>query len=338
MKQFYLFIFILFSLSAFSKQQLGSLKVEEVLLKPRLRLSEPEQGGFEIGESYLGLTYELDPYLKAVVSLGSLGLINTPSYFYNELSTSHVNFGFFEAYAEVHGLYGRLRMGLIPLGYGLNGGFRESELRLPRIQLLTRRVVGLRDYGLEYKIGEGRFYSQFSIHNGETASNIDGRIWLTGKWAYEGSRLHMGLVGQTGETTTASTVASTETRAGFDASEDNKIRLGGFFIEDHAGNFKSYVEYHFGEIRDEQNHTGQFATGVLGFTHMWKKHIWFDLRVDAYDPSTDVDENLFIETALAISYLSPYMNSVVSLVLVKKEEQQLEIDNNEVMIAWKLSP
>ncbi len=329
---------IFFPASLHAENKLGQLKVEEVNLKPRLRVYEPQSGGFEVGESTVALSYYLEPYFKAVVRLGDRALINTPSYFFDTSVTQEDQLGLVESYAALDGRFGEFRMGMIPLNVGFHGAQSESETVLPRPMLFSKKVAALRDLGMSYEVLSEKFLTQFSVHNGEAGKNKDGRIWITGKWAYVESLYNFGFYGQVGETTNSSTSTSVETRGAFDPTKKTKLRLGGIYLQSQFDNINSLFEYYFGEVDFDSKTQGQFAGGVLQVDFSFHKKWHMYMRLDVYDPLRAVEKNRETHSAVGFSYSSEYKNSVFSIVAVKKEEDVVNVQNDELLLTWKLSP
>ena len=118
-------IFItLFGLSVFAQEKLGVLSVEEVLLRPYFLLQEPQSGEFFLGDSSVVFGWKKSHTLGAIFRIGSQSLLNSSARFSDTVDD---RLGVIEAFGQVTGDYGRLRVGLVPLEYGVEGGWLESE-------------------------------------------------------------------------------------------------------------------------------------------------------------------------------------------------------------------
>ncbi|MCB0412467.1 MAG: hypothetical protein KDD22_08070, partial [Bdellovibrionales bacterium] len=129
MKFLVAFIFFTITLStafAESRENLGRLSMEEVLVQPYFLSQERGEGGFSWGDSQAALRWEMEQTLSAHFRIGDLSLLNRQSFY--DPTPERGSFGMIEAYGQWNSPYGRFRMGLIPLEYSAEGELGESEL------------------------------------------------------------------------------------------------------------------------------------------------------------------------------------------------------------------
>ena len=170
---------------AFGADTLGRLNLQDVLLRPSFTIQDPQRGEFSIGESSFALQWSNDEIFSSYIMIGPRSLINVPLMYVNPMTFNADALTFVEAYASVHGAYGEFRFGMIPLEYGAEGQLREGEIVFPRSLIFERGLVGLRDLGASYSVGNGGFFTRVAVHNGEGGgTNRDGRLWYTGAWGW----------------------------------------------------------------------------------------------------------------------------------------------------------
>ncbi len=179
------------------REDIGELKIHDLLLRPNFLLKEPTNGAFSIGESSFALRWELESKFAGVVRIGPRTLLNPLARYAPTVNSDIV---LVEAFAEYNDPYGRFRFGRVPVEFGYEGRLWERELIFPRSLLFRNRAIMLRDVGGSYEISHNNFFTGFVIHNGESDSDQDGRIWYTARMGYREDKFEIGLSGQTGGT------------------------------------------------------------------------------------------------------------------------------------------
>ncbi len=143
--------------------------------------------------------------------------------------------------------YGRLRIGQIPLSYGLEGGVRDSQLRLPRSLLFP--LIPHYDLGLSYLINYHGFYVEAAVHNGyfqrhnlSTPTSLD-TLWWRAKGGWKGSHvIDVGLSAIIGKSRTQQEIWP-----------NYALQLGNIYMELEIPQFVIKTEFHFGELFIDQN-------------------------------------------------------------------------------------
>lgn len=322
------------SWSEIRREDIGELKIHDVLLRPQFILKEPQEGTFKMGESSFALRWELEETFRGVIRVGSRELMNASAR-YTPLLNEDVTL--VEAFGEFNSPYGRFRMGRIPTDFGLEGKMWERELIFPRAMLFRERIVALRDIGASYFVSYNDFYTGLVVHNGESDSDQDGRMWYTGQWGYQFPNLDLGFSGQTGSTTPASSSASTDTLASVDVTKNSKWRLGGLYLDWTPRNWRLSFEAYGGE-REQVENVRRFATGHVDLAHNLSETFAIAVRYDLFDPDLKISTNLVQEASLALTLSNKTHSSNLILIGTQVFEESNEVPNNEIRLIWSLSP
>ena len=320
---------------------LGDFSLSNFFLEPSATYAERRTGGFGFGNSYLEVNWTQQNYLSVVMKLGSSDLIGRPAR-YGDPASAQIQF--IEAYGQLSSDWGQLRSGLIPLAFGLEGGDTEMNLRFPRSLLFSRRIIGLRDEGISYRITTDGFVSEWAVSNGESGADKDDRLWLTARtgWTY-GRFLRMGFSLQTGNTTAKSTDPAsklTPPQSGFDPTRPSHVRIADAFFR--------YGDKAFGmELEAAAGDTTQlFAIGTtterLRFLRVdtdWQ--FWRGLtalaRYDILDPDASARGDLVQETVAGLAWRDAYETSVLTLLFSKVMDQAAQT-SHQVQLIWRLTP
>ncbi len=332
-----LFLFLFYLPMAFAavvREDIGELKIQDLLLRPSFLLKEAAQSDFSIGESSVALRWELEQKYAGVIRIGSRTLLN-PMARYSSVVKEDVML--VEAFAEYSDIYGRLRFGRLPVEFGYEGRQWERYLIFPRSLLFQRRAVMLRDVGVSYDLSQNDWYTGFVISNGESDTDTDGRTWYTARWGYKTERLEIGLAGITGSTKPVATLTSGDTLAGVDSSKEAKWRMGGLFINHSQKNWDWVLEFYQGDLLQELK-VSKFHTGHTDLSHDFTKRFSTHLRYDFFDPNLEVANDIERQVSLALVLSNSTRSSNIILVGTKVLEQGTQVPNDEVRVIWSLSP
>lgn len=329
-----LLFFPLFTHATVLREDIGELKIHDLLLRPYFKLQEGREGNFSIGESSFALRWELEQKFAGVIRIGPRMLMN-PSARYTDKVNDDVTL--VEAFAEYNDVYGRFRMGRLPVEFGYEGRLWERYLIFPRSLLYQRRVVMLRDSGVSYEISQGNWYTGFAIHNGESDTDLDGRSWYTARWGYKAENFEVGASGQTGSTRPVATSLSNDTLAGVDVNQNEKWRLYGLYGEISQRKWEFILECYMGEMEQDTDVT-KFASGHSDFSYIFSKSFSAHLRYDFYDPNLKVygDQDRQVSVALELSNQSHSSNLI--LVGTKVIGEGTPVHADEIRLIWSLSP
>ena len=105
---------ICFFLSHWShaKERLGELRVDKVLLKPRIQTTEPFRVDMNLGESMVGFRWDYKDDTSAYVAIGTENLIGKSAWVYADLERQQSDLTLVEAYGMTSGDTGVWRFGL----------------------------------------------------------------------------------------------------------------------------------------------------------------------------------------------------------------------------------
>lgn len=319
------------------REDIGELKIHDLLLRPYAMLKEPKRGSFSIGESSFALRWELQDKFSGVVRIGPRTLINPLARFDEEVPDDVT---LVEAFAEYEDAYGRFRLGRLPIEFGYEGRLWERALIFPRSLLFQRRVMMLRDVGFSYEIEHNNFYTGFVVHNGESDNDVDGRSWYTARWGYRRDDFEIGLSGQTGSTKAIATELSKDTLAGVDPGREAKWRIMGAHWAVSRGKTEWVVEAYMGEREqqlDDVVDIGRFTAGHADFGYLFTKTFSAHVRYDHLDKNPKVDTDLERQASLALVFSNRSRSSNLILIGTKAIEKG-DIANDELRIIWSLSP
>lgn len=315
-------------------EPLGTISVSDLLLAPRFTYSEPSRGHFAPGDSYIAIRWKRDEVLSAQITLGTQSLINIPNR-HVQINGDTVNV--IEAYGQGDGSFGRFRFGLIPIPFGVEGGAAEGRLRFPRSLLFERGIIGLRDHGISYSISHERFWSDWAIHNGESGRDIDNKTWYTTRWGYVlPGKMRIGVSGQTGRTTPASTGAAVQTPdVVMDLAQSAKFRIGNAFFHFDTRRFGLTFEGTIGEIVQDVDR--RFQSGHADIYIPVTPKIAALGRYDFFDPKTTaLDRTEYV--TIGISYRTGHDTSEIYLFGTQELKPEPTKDIHRFMVMWKLTP
>lgn len=329
------FIFIhIFFLSAIASEKLGRVNIDNILLYPTYLVEEGQHSEFGLGLSSASFSWVHSQNLSAVFRIGKKSLINPALHF---IDTPDDSLGIYEAFGYLSGLYGNLRMGLIPVNFGLEGSWSEEQLIFPRSLLFDQRVMALRDLGLSYQTSHNGYYTSIAIHNGESDKNLDGRMFITSSWGWMNHRnLNLGVSAQAGTTKPLSTsTVKNDFVANVDVNEEALWRIANIYTLWNPHRWYLMIEMYFGEV--EQDQVTKYHGGHGDFGYQWNSYFGTFLRYDHFDPNEKLDGDLQRQASLALRVSDKYQVNTLFVTLIKKMEQGIEINNDQVLLSWRLT-
>ncbi|MCB0390467.1 MAG: hypothetical protein KDD58_04210 [Bdellovibrionales bacterium] len=339
MNKFFYYILLLNFLCfpAFAEEKLGILGVEEVLLRPYFLVREGQEAEFGLGESSFALSWFKTKSVGGIIRLGSMALRNPMLHF---TDTVDDEVAIVEAFAQISGIYGRLRMGLIPIEFGVEGSWLESELYFNRNLIFEKRIIPLRDFGISYQVGNHGFYTRMAVHNGESfGENPDGRMFLTASWGWTNYRnFNLGVSAMTGTTKPVSTQNVNEDFiAGVDVNKEALWRMADLYLHWHPHKWFFLAEIIFAELEQEEQIT-KFNGGHLDFGYQWIFHFATFVRYDHLDPNELSDNDLQRKISAALRFSDKHQTQSLYLVASKIYEQGSNFHNDEARLIWHLTP
>lgn len=330
---------VIMTISATADESLGHLEVSSLFLEPTYVHDEPRTGSFSAGTSYAELRWTLDPTISAILKFGSRDLIGQPAR-YGPVSQPEALTAI-EAYGQADARLGRVRFGMIPIAFGLEGGDVEKNLNFPRSLIFQERYIGLRDYGVGYSVSSEGFFSDWAIHNGEGGPNLDNELWFTARLGWRSERgLMVGVSGSTGRTSPASTNASTaatSAQAWLDVNQAARIRIVNFFISWPTKPVRLDIEGFGGEAvqGDSVIKTRAAHADLVWFTGTPVNAL---LRYEILDPRNDLGGDQLTEYSAGLAWHSHYDNSVLTVLGTKRVQQDVPVDEHRVMVTWRITP
>jgi hypothetical protein len=329
----------------------GELSVADLLLEPIYLYEErstsvgsfgQSKSGFKPGYSLLGVQWRRDRYLSGILKLGSKYLVGAPARYVPQSSTDEI--GIIEGYGQIDSDYGRVRVGLVPIPFGYEGGDAEARLRFPRSLAYQYRLVNLRDYGVSYRIAYDGFFSDWAIHNGEGGPDLDNEAWLTARWGWQGLQfLRVGVSGSAGRTSPQSTnpigttTPQTLEAAGLDVKQISRVRVANAFIWWDTRPIRLLLEYTGGDVRQDTRE-GRIKAMHVDFEYETSPTWSLLTRYDTMDPRDDVDGDTVTEASAGIAWRSEYENTIVTLIGTKRYSEDPSQGNHRVQLTWRISP
>jgi hypothetical protein len=316
------------------REDIGELKIHDLLLRPNFIFQEGRESNFSIGESSFALRWELERKFAGVIRIGPRSLLN-PTARYSATVPDDITL--VEAFAEYNDVYGRFRMGRLPVEFGYEGRLWERNLIFPRSMLFSKRVIMLRDVGVAYDVSENGWYTGFVVHNGESDNDVDGRSWYTARWGYKADNAEIGLAGQTGSTRPIATQTSNDTLAGVDPTQNEKWRFYGLYTQANGKYLEWVFEAYMGELEQGTDITKLF-TGHTDLSYQWSKTFSTHLRYDYFDPNLSKSADSDTQISLALMFSNPSHSSNLILVGTKDIQQGVTVHDDQVRLIWSLSP
>lgn len=324
--------------SAGAEESVGKFEMSDLLIEPTYTYQEPNQGRFTVGSSYAAFTWTRDSVISAVFKAGTKDLIGHPARYGPALNSDQL--GIIEGYGQADSVYGRIRLGMIPVPYGLEGGDAERHLRLPRSLIFQARYVPIRDYGASYRISHGGFFSDWAIHNGEGGTDVDNESWFTARIGWQGGRFFRigasGMGGRTSPKSTNPSGTSSSTAAWLDVDKSARFRIVNGFLEWQIQPVTFSAESTAGDaIQDDSNIKTRALHADL---EVETGSVSWLARYDIMDPRNDVGTDQVTEYTAGFAIRTKYDNSVLYVLGTKKVQQDVQRDEHRGMILWRLTP
>lgn len=321
------------------EEGIGTLQLSDVFLEPSFTYVESQGGEFQLGSSYLAVTWQRDDLISAVMKVGAKRLIGVPSRYAPVAEPDEV--AVVEGYAQIDSAYGRIRMGLIPITFGLEGGDIERQLRLPRSLMFQSRFLNLRDLGVSYRIAVNGFFSEWAVHNGEGGTERDHETWFTGNWGWESGRaFRFGISGTAGRTNPKSTDpggASAFTEMGFRIGEPSRLRVANVFLDWAPNPLRFSMEATAGDTFQGDD-VMKFRAAHVDIDWRMSESLSLLTRYDVMSPRNDVDDAEITEYTAGLSIRSRYENSVLYILGTKRVQRNVTPDVHTGMVIWRITP
>jgi hypothetical protein len=333
--------------SVSGSEMLGEIAISDFFVEPSFSYQEPNRGVFSLGHSFVETRWvQPSDLVSASLKVGTRRLLGEPARY--GVSDREEEIGLIEVFGQIEGTYGRLRMGLVPIPYGLEGGNSESSLRISRSQLYQRRIINVRDYGIVYRIENAGFFSDWAAHNGEGRQNLDNETWFTARWGWQGGKyLRLGFSGSAGRTSPEATnpaglapgaaLDEASDQAGIQIDQPSKMRFANGFISWHDGRFRLQSEVTAGDVvqSSQERKLRAFYLDLEAFT---SEHLSFLARYDIFDPDTVQSNNALRELTLGLGLQTRHATSVFNILGTRINSEGAAVSEHRLLVIWRLTP
>jgi hypothetical protein len=316
--------------------EIGTIKLSRFLLEPTFAWRDPDtfdrttsetrRTGFGLQQYQLAARWENDTAITGHFAMGSLLNLNRTR---ETTGVPPSSMGVIEGYAQWQAPVGQVRAGLIPIFYGLEGQLLEADLDFPRSLFFQLRYMPLRDYGVSYSLRHENFHSQFSVHNGESAEDLDGRQAATGVWGWTGpAGVHAGVSGHLSRPINVAT------------NQDARVRFGNAYLGFQVYGSGIWMEGNLGDRRESSS--GVEVTTPVSHFHIdalakvWKD-FGFQARFDELDPNRDLAGDRVREMTVGLSWHNTTRTQHLYLLAIKRTEESIERLNDELRLVWRIN-
>lgn len=324
-------------IAAQSQESAGTLSITEAMVRPTYFSKEKEGGEFLLGDSQFGIGWDLNEKLRTRFLLGSLTQRQAPIFYQSTEASDEL--GFIEAYGEFEGLYGKLRMGLMPIPLGYENRVPDRNLIFPVSQLFSSRLLARRDYGLSFYTENNGYFTEIMAHNGEVDEpNKDGNIWASSRWGWTDTRRwHVEFAMQVGRTEAESTSANGSNIADFDVNRTATWKFSLLSLNYFKRKWNVVLEGLYGDI-EQDNFKNRVYSYHMDVTYMWTSSFGLAARYDQLDLNDRVEGDAQDISSLSFIFGAENETSRFFVTLSKKNEQGLEIPNDELRLSWRIRP
>lgn len=322
---------------SFAQERAGELSVDEIYLEPNYYTRETQGGEFSLGQSSFTLSWLYKEQFRAKFSVGSLEERYTPQY-YSAATLIH-DIGVIEAYAEYEGVYGRVRMGLLPLNFGFGGYQSNRDLVFQRSMIYENQVVARRDFGISWYTRYGSYYTELIAHNGELdETNSDGDVWTTANWGWLNDRnLKVQLSMQAGRSSSESTTFGSNGLAGFDKNNPALWRFVDLSIFWFPKKSEIVLQSTTGDCQQDDE-KGKMSAHTLDIIHMFAPKWGFGLRYNVYDPDLAVKDDSVSSASVALIAGTAEDTSRVFFIYNRRTEEGNDVPSDDFRLVWRLIP
>lgn len=315
-------------------ERMGVFRFSDFSMSPRISVAEPSSGGITLKESWIGFEWVKDENLRAELSFGTADL-RAPAIWF---SSDDQELEIIEAYVEGRSDYLDIRAGFLDIPHGYEGSVPEWEWMIPATRARRMGWFIRRDYGLEIKAQRGRFTTSFTVHNGESASNDDQKMWYTGLWRVQGDQgwgvLWTASFGLTTPVSTAGSEAATEGFI-FDKTKAAKIRMGTMALFRKWDRNFALIEYGRGDaIQNEIKNP--YEWGHVDMSYNLSEDIHILGRYEKNHSNLKLKSTIKNSYGLGFAFSSKDRLSMMSLYVIKNQELN-QTTNDELLFTFRLN-
>ncbi len=327
--------FVLNAFSFFEIENMGQFRFVDYALSPQMQFTQPNNGGFLIKESWLGFEWKKEESLFSQIKIGSYDLVK-PALWFEKRST---DFAIVEAWIEGRSSYVNLRAGLVPTLVGYEGTHPEWSLMLPQTKWFGFDIFPRRDFGLQFISERSDLMTALTIHNGESSTNADGKMWASGVWLYEpndgwGGQLSAVVAATTGLSTEAQAPAISALGFAMDPTLENKLRYGQLALFYKSKNVFALLESGRGDHLQGENKF-PFASGHFDLSFHLTGDLSLMTRIEKNQ--TDLYTKGTISEHRSVGFLASDQYKLVSTSLWYTQNKELvETQNDELQLIFKI--
>ncbi len=327
--------FLFVSVSARAEEKVGTFSVDEVRLRPTYASSEGASGQFSLDDSAFGVRWARDKHLSAYIEVGALESRNLPIYYNTPAETGY---GFTNAFAEYAGVYGRVRYGLLPIGFGYDGSIKSSSRLFQRGQLFENKVVGFADTGLSLFTKHNGYYTELILHNGAIEQSPGSRLWTTTHFGWTNDREWRAQLSlQTGYVNGEQSLGATNTIAGVNNGQTAKWRNGALFVNWSPRDWNAVIEIAGGQV-EQNSHSYGYSSNRVEVTRYYTHNFGTGIRYDYFDPNTSVGQDAQTAISAMVALRSDDATSTFLIIGTKNLEEGYQVNNDELRVSWLLTP
>ena len=324
-------------------ENLGHPAGFDFLIQPSFSYVEGKTGRFLLENSYLGMGWKIDDSISSYFRLGGRDLMGQPKIFWlsTEVSESQAEWNLVEGYLQwSNSLWGRIRVGLIPVPFGLQGGENEIYLYTPLSLFWRQPKVSRRDLGLNYHIDFDGFFSDWTVHHGEGGADVDNEAWFTARWGY-GDRqwARMGFSASVGRL--GSSYLQTEPQTFSHSVESGQVRMGQAFLFLRGLIFDTShtirAEWYQGEFRQAEQII-PFRSGYVDLEVGIARNSSVVARYDYLDPESLTNSVSRQEASFGLQIKNKNRTFLFSIVGTKKLESSDRPSVHQLSLYWRMTP
>ena len=332
----------IFDQASVEQERIGKVYLSDMYLSPRFDYAEPRSGKFLLGKSYVAADWTRGELISGQFAFGTKSLLGVPARYG---AVNPEEFAVIGAYAQLSSDFGRFRLGLQPIPFGLEGGILDANLRFERSFLYQKSWMGIRDLGFGYSISNAGFFNDWLIHNGESGQDLDNQVWFTTRVGFHKNFFTGGLSAQTGKTNPlstdptgklASTPAGSLSTTGIKIDLGAKFRFFNLFFAYRSKDFEASLEATTMDVYQINTDTHP-NTGHIDFFVPYKEMWGFLLRYDYFDfkdSVTPTSQSYTIGTCLR----SQYETSNLYLYGSRNIMPAPQNDSHQILLVWRVSP
>lgn len=314
---------------------MGTFEFAEFSLAPRGFVEEPSRGGFELKESWIGFSWKRDQGLGGEIAVGTPDLVS-PSVFY---PTSDRDIALTKAFVYGRTKYLDVQAGLVQVPVGYEGSVPEWELFLPSTHVRKNGWFTKRDYGLQLIARKGSFYTNLTVHNGESGPNEDQKVWYSGLWRVqtnEGYGLLMtGTTGRTDERSTTGATAAGNAGFSFDPLKASKMRHSTIAIYRKWMRHLALVEYAQGDIIQDDRKKS-FDWGHVDISANFGGDLNGLVRYEQSQANKEDRATQIKSYGLGFSLSSKDRLSQVTF-WMNKHQEEAKVNNDEALLIFRIN-